>query len=88
MKKTIIGAILAVCGTILDTGIILAASVYCTTLNSWTGSKFWYSVFGAPTYGYEANLSLNLGVPFVFGAVILFLGAAVLVMELFHKNAQ
>ena len=88
MKKTIIGSIFAICGTIIDTGIIVSASGYATTLNSWVGSKLWYSIFGAATYGNEADLSLNLGLPFIFGAIMLLFGFAILVSELFVKKPR
>ena len=88
MKKTIIGAIFMICGTIIDVGILVAASIYATTLNSWVGSKLWYSIFGVATYGNEANLSLNLGVPFIFGAIIILLGLIILISELVIKKSK
>ena len=83
MKKIVIGAILAICGTIIDSVIILAASLYCSSLNSWSGSKLWYAIFGATHYGNEANLSLNLGIPFIFGAILLLSGIVILFIELY-----
>jgi hypothetical protein len=88
MKKTIIGAVLAICGTIITTCIIITASTYCATLTSWTGSKFWYAVFGTPNLVNEVNLSLNLGLPFVFGSIILLMGVIILVVELFGKPSK
>ena len=86
MKKTIIGTALAALGTLIDGLIILGASIYCQSLNSWSGSKLWYAIFGATHYRNEANLSLNLGIPFVFGAVLLLCGVVILAVEYFQKN--
>lgn len=86
MKKVIIGASLALFGVIIDCAIIISASVYCSSLNSWSGSKLWFAVFGVTNYSNEANLSLNLGIPFVFGAILLLCGIVVLVIEYFNKE--
>jgi len=86
MKKVIVGATLALCGTLIDCVIIISASIYCSTLNSWVGSKLWYAVFGANHYGNETNLSLNLGVPFVLGTVLLLCGIVLLTIEYFNKK--
>jgi hypothetical protein len=86
MKKVIIGLTLALCGTIIDCAIIIGASAYCASLNSWAGSKFWYAVFGATRYGNEVNLSLNLGLPFVFGGILILIGLVVLAIEYFNKS--
>lgn len=86
MKRIICGAVLAICGAIIDSAIIIAAAAYSTTLNSWKGSKLWYSVFGGPVFDGEANLSLNLGVPFVIGAGFFAVGIAILLIDAFKKT--
>ncbi len=79
MKRTIIGAALALCGAIIDTGIVLAAAVYAANVTSWQGSLFWYALFGDR---YQADAGLRLGIPFVVGAVLLLLGLILLIVEL------
>jgi hypothetical protein len=50
MKKIITGAVLALCGTMIDCSIILGAAFYSQGLTSWSGSKLWYAIFGAERY--------------------------------------
>jgi len=78
MKKDVLGAVLTLCGTIMDTGIFIAAAVYAPSLNSGDGSKMWYAIFGAPTYGNEVNRSLNLGIPFVIATLSIVIGIILL----------
>ncbi len=87
MKKIICGAVLAICGAMIDSAIIIAAAAYSATLTSWSGSKLWYSVFGGPVFAGEANLSLNLGIPFVIGVVLFALGIALVLSEALKRNA-
>ena len=85
MKRVWIGTALMACGTAIDGIIILSAAIYSSSLHSWSGSKLWYAIFGT-MYDYGANLSLNLWVPFVLGAVLLLCGILALAIEYFKKQ--
>jgi|GEM_PF-6381921 len=77
------GAVFMLCGVIIDSAIILGASVYAGSLHSWTGSRLWNAIFEA--YYYDGT-SLYLGVPFVIGAALLLFGFVILLRELFRRE--
>lgn len=86
MKRTVIGGILTLCGTITIASIIIAGAIYAPTLNGWSGkSRFWYAIFGSPTYGNQIDSSMNLGFPFIIGIIGLILGILTLGYEYFRK---
>ena len=84
MKKVIIGAIFAVCGAFIDGVILLGAAIYSQTMYEWIGTKLWYTIFTPDAY-YQPNIGLNLGIPFVFGAILLLCGLVILSIECFRK---
>jgi predicted Co/Zn/Cd cation transporter (cation efflux family) len=88
MKKVIIGGSISLCGAIIHAAVIIAAGVYSVSLTSWSGSsKFWYAIFGAPTYGNEVNLSLKAGFLFVASLILVLAGIIIMALELFgNKN--
>lgn len=86
MKRIIIGGFIALSSAIIDAAIIIAAGVYSSSLTSWSGSKFWYAIFGAPRYGNEANLSLNLGPLFIAASLLFILGIVIMLIELLRKG--
>lgn len=87
MKKTIIGGFISLSSAIIVSAIIIAAGAYSSNLTSWAGtSKFWYAIFGAPTYGNEVNLSMNLGFIFVLSSILLIAGVTLMAYELFRKS--
>lgn len=88
MKRTIIGGIFALCGAIIDTGVLMSAAFYATTLSAWSGSKAWYAIFGGKIYENQADLSLRYGVPFAIGAVLLIAGIAMLIAELLRSGKK
>ncbi len=87
MKRAIIGGFISLSSAIIFSAIIIAAGTYSPSLTSWAGtSRFWYAIFGAPTYGNEVNLSMNLGFVFVIASILLIAGVAVMSYELFRKS--
>jgi hypothetical protein len=86
MKRAIIGGFISLSNAIIISAIIIAAGTYSSSLTSWSGkSKFWYAIFGAPTYG-NVNLSMNLGFIFVLSSILLIAGVALMAYELFRKS--
>lgn len=86
MKKTIIGSVMLLSGTITVVGIIMAAAMFAPSISSWSGSKLWFAIFGAPQYGSEVVQSLFLGVPFVAGVVLAGAGLIILLLELLRRD--
>jgi hypothetical protein len=87
MKKTIIGGFISLSSAIIVSAIIIAAGTYSPSLTSWSGtSRFWYAIFGAPTYGNGINLRMSLGFIFVLFSILLVAGVALMAYELFRKS--
>jgi hypothetical protein len=75
MKRTIIGGFIMLGGLLVTLSIILAGSIYATTITAWSGkSKLWFAIFGEKQYGNEVVQSLFLGFPFVLGLLLTILG--------------
>ncbi|WP_150273648.1 hypothetical protein [Paenibacillus tepidiphilus] len=79
MKKTLIGAIFLFSGMVTCLTIIILAANVLPSIDTYTGTKIWFAIFGAS--GYEIY-SLNLGVPFIIGIIFVTLGFIILVKEL------
>lgn len=88
MKRTVSLGFISVCCAMIVSGIIIAAGIYSSSLTSWTGSRFWYAVFGSETFGYEANLSMNLGPFFIISSIMLVASLLLLVVEYIRSNAS
>jgi hypothetical protein len=87
MKKTIIGGILVLTGTLISLCMITAAALVFPSITSWSGSnKFWFIIFGAKQYGNEVSHSLFLGFPFVVGIILFLIGLIVLGIEYCKKD--
>ncbi|WP_339293175.1 hypothetical protein MKY48_13690 [Paenibacillus sp. FSL W8-0187] len=86
MKKTIIGGILTLTGTIITLCIIIAAAMVVPSVTSWSGSKLWFMIFGAKQYGNDVVDSLFLGFPFVIGMLLFLSGLIVLGIEYFKSE--
>lgn len=86
MKRTIIGSVFMLSGVIIDMSIIIAAVFYAQTITSWSGSRFWYAIFGERQYGQEVVQSMSLGFPFLVGITLTILGLIILLKEYFNKN--
>ncbi|WP_318617551.1 hypothetical protein [Sporosarcina sp. YIM B06819] len=86
MKRTVIGGFIMMAGLLTTLTIILVAALYVPSINSWSGSKLWYAIFGAKRYGNEVVDSLFLGFPFIVGLLLAILGLVILVMEYFDKS--
>ena len=85
MKKVVIMGFISICSAIIVSAIIIAAGSYSQALTSWSGSRFWYAIFGSPSYGGEVNLSMSLGTIFVLFSILLLVGMTFMVIELFKK---
>ena len=77
MKRTVIGGFIMMGGLFTTLTIMLVATTHFPSINSWTGSKLWFVIFGN---------GLSLGFPFVVGLLFTILGLAILVMEYFDKS--
>ncbi|NUU74705.1 hypothetical protein [Paenibacillus xylanilyticus] len=86
MKRVIIGGLLLFTGSLISLSIILAAALYAPSITAWSGSKLWYTIFGAERYGDEVVQSLSLGFPFIMGVILFVIGLIVLVREYFIKD--
>ena len=87
MKKVAIGSVLTVCGTIINCLIIVAASIQFGSVHSWRGSKFWYVIFGDFPYKDNLSQSMDMGVPFILGLLLLLCGIIILAIEYFRKDS-
>jgi hypothetical protein len=65
---------------------MLVGALYVRSINSWSGSKLWFAIFGEKQYGHEVEQSLSLGFPFVIGVVLFTLGLVILAVEYFKKE--
>ncbi|MER2261273.1 MAG: hypothetical protein ABS934_04610 [Psychrobacillus sp.] len=79
MKRTVIGGFIMMGGLFTTLTIILVAMMHFPSINSWTGSKLWFVIFGN-------DAGLSLGFPFLVGLLFTILGLAILVMEYFDKS--
>lgn len=86
MKKTIIGSVMTLSGVLIVVGIIISAALFAPSITSWSGSKLWFAIFGAPQYGSDVVQSLFLGVPFIAGLVLAGAGMIILLIEYFHRE--
>lgn len=78
LKRTLIGGFLMLGGLITTLTIILAGSIYATSTTAWTGSKWWYAIFGGKQYGDEFVDSLFLVFPFIVGLLMTIFGLFIL----------
>jgi hypothetical protein len=51
-----------------------------------SGSKLWYTIFGAKQYGDEVVQSLSLGFPFIIGIILGVIGLVILSAEYFKEE--
>ena len=87
MKRTIIGGIILLTGTMISLAILIAAASYTPSITTWQGSKFWFAIFGTNDFGNEVVVeSLFLGLPFIMGIILFILGLIILGMEYFRKE--
>lgn len=86
MKKTIIGSTIMLSGVIITVSIIIAAVLYMPYMTGWSGSRLWYAIFGAKSYGNEIVQSLFLGAPFIIGIVLSIIGFVILSVEYFNEK--
>jgi hypothetical protein len=76
MKQIVIGGFIMLAGLFITFMIILAATIYMPTINSWNGSKLSYAIFE----------SLSLGFPFVIGILLSILGFLILIFTYFNTS--
>ena len=81
MKRAVIGGFIMMGGLFTTLTIMLVATTYFPSMNSWTGSKLWFVIFGE-----KMGAGLSLGFPFVVGLLFTILGLVILVMEYFDKS--
>jgi hypothetical protein len=87
MKRTIIGGVLVLTGTMISLAIFIAAASYAPSITTWQGSKLWFAIFGANDFGKEVVVdSIFLGFPFIMGIILFILGLIVLGIEYFRKE--
>lgn len=86
MKRTIIGSVFMLSGVIVAMSIIIAAALYLPSISSWSGTKLWYTIFGAKQYGDEVAQSLSLGFPFIIGIILGVIGLVILSAEYFKEE--
>lgn len=87
MKKTIIGGILVLTGTLISLCIIMAAALVFPDITAWSGSnKFWFIIFGSRQYGDDVLHSLFLGFPFVVGVLLFIIGLIIIGIEYYKKE--
>ncbi|AIQ50697.1 hypothetical protein [Paenibacillus sp. FSL R7-0331] len=79
MKNTLIGSVFLFCGTIVCLAIIILATNFLPSVDTYKGTKIWFAIFGASGY---KSYSLNLGIPFTIGLIFVVLGTIVLIKEL------
>ncbi len=85
MKRILAGGFLSLCGVIMNAAIIMAAGFYSPTLGSWSGSRFWYAIFGTPGFDSGLTDSMGLGFLFVTSLIMLLSGIILILIELIHK---
>lgn len=85
MKRTIIGSVLLLSGTLISLSLIIIATFYVFKINEYRGTKIWFIIFGARDLGRSAQ-SLNIGIPFVVGLILFGLGFLILLIEYFKKD--
>jgi len=86
MKRTIIGGILVLTGTIISLCIIITAAAVVPSVTTWSGSKLWYTIFG-DKYGNGESQSLFMGFPFAVGIILFLIGLFILGVEYFKKDS-
>ncbi|CAH1232614.1 hypothetical protein PAECIP111891_07058 [Paenibacillus allorhizoplanae] len=87
MRRTIIGGVFVLIGTMISIAVFIAAAIYAPSITVWQGSKFWFAIFGVNDFGKEVVVdSLFLGFPFIIGIILFILGLIVLGMEYFRKE--
>jgi hypothetical protein len=88
VKRTIIGGLLLINGTLICLAILILAALHVPSITTWRGSKLWFAIFGTsePLGNNEEVNSLFLGFPFIVGTVLFALGLIVLVVEFLKKD--
>lgn len=86
MKRTIIACTIASCGVLIVSSIFISAAVYAPSITAWSGSKFWFAIFGTRRFGNEAVQSLSLSIPFIIGSVMTVIGMLMAVTEYIKGN--
>lgn len=82
MKRTVIGSVLFITGTIINLSLIITATFYVPKITQWRGSKLWFAIFGAKDLGSGVQ-SLSVGLPFKIGLLLFIIGFIILVIEYF-----
>jgi len=89
MKRTVIGIALLISGIMTTSLLVLSAMQYLPHLGAWSRSypsRLFFLIFeGQSRFGDTAD-GLALGVPFVFGIVLIVLGLIILAVEYFKKD--
>jgi hypothetical protein len=89
MRRTIIGGVLVLTGTMISLAIFIAAASYAPNMTVWQGSRLWFAIFGLNNFGKEVVVevdSLFLGFPFIIGIILFVLGMSALGIEYFKKE--
>ncbi|MCL2566134.1 MAG: hypothetical protein FWE24_10095 [Defluviitaleaceae bacterium] len=89
MKKTIIGIALLVSGIITISLLILSAMQYLPHMTVWSNnypSRLFFLIFAGQSRFGDGASGLALGLPFVFGIVLIVLGLIILTIEYFKKD--
>jgi hypothetical protein len=84
MKRTVIGSVLMITGTIIDLSIIIAASHYLLGMKEWGGLDLWSAIFGSQ----DLTMSLSLGVPFIIGLILFIIGLIILAQEYLNTDKK
>ena len=89
MKKTVIGIATFFGGILISLSIISTAVQNLPHLTAWSGSyssKLFFLIFAGLSPIDDGADGLGLGVFFIFGVMLMFLGIAILALEYFKKN--
>lgn len=85
MKKSIAGAVLSICGTMLLSSILISGAVFSSTMNGWSGSsKLWYAILGKSVPD-EGMVSMELSLLFYLSIALFLIGIVSLFWEQVKK---
>ena len=88
MKKSIAGAVLSICGTILFSAILISGAVFSSTMDAWSGSsKFWNAILGKSVPN-EGMTSMELSFLFYLSIALFFIGIVSLLWEQLKKMLE
>ena len=83
MKRTIIGSVFMVLGTMISLSIIIVATLSFQNTQNWRGSRLLYTIFST-----DLGLGQETGLPFIIGIILFLFGLIILLTELFRKPAN